>query len=728
LVNLFRKLRDQLRRVRPKTWLRQIWHSPHLFGANYTLVDNTVVTLYTDQPEQFPGYRPVRSLSTARAGRSVKFSVVATALNESKTARIILIDTGSNDNTLTVLQELAKDSPVPIRVLFEAGARISRGRNLAIASAQSPVIVVTDFGCVLPDDWLENMVAPFEDDPRIEFTAGRVNAVDRHGQPTRWLLGRTLAQINPQNHLPTGNSTAFTKEAWQRVGGYPEWMSLTGEDTYFDSEIKRTTSHWGFVPEAAVQWQAPDTVPGYLKKAFQWSVGDGEAGTNTHSYRWAAVKISVVLAGAAAMLTLVAAALITQLLILIPLTFVLIGLVLVQLSRTLRKRQSRISDELLLFGVYCAEVLGFLKGLRLRPAADQRRFAGLQGIFFILAGVPIDDTGGGARWAQIAMELIKRQYRIVFINKYPKYETVDLKLLIRHPNLQTYALEKFQWEKFQAQNQDSIRSLPISALVEFPHPDFEPIAKHIAAVGGTVIFDLLDDWDSALGSEWYSPEVERRIIADSHVLTATAPTLQNRLEEISGRPVAFLPNAVNSSLFNPARIYDRPEDLPRAAWLAAYVGALWGEWFDWDLLRRVAVGHPHAGVIVIGDYAGQFPDPPPNLHFLGLKRQQDLPAYLAHIDTAIIPWEISDITRATSPLKLYEYLAMQRPVVAPRLAPLEGIPGVYLSNSREEFVAAVGTVRESVFPVGEVAAFISENNWGARVDKLLGIIEHHNQP
>ncbi|MDX1437906.1 MAG: glycosyltransferase, partial [Anaerolineales bacterium] len=456
-----------MRRFRPRAWLRKIWHSPRLLGANYTLVDNTVVTLYTDQPEKFAGYHPVRSLSEARAGRAVRFSVIATALNESKTAQalveslyqqtrqpdeIVLIDTGSSDNTLEVMEKLSADSPVPIRVLFEPGAGIARGRNLAIAAARNPVIVSTDFGCVLPPDWLENMLAPFEDDPRIEFVAGRVHAVDRNGAPARWLLGRTLEEIDPQSHLPTGNSMAFTRQAWARVGGYPEWLSLTGEDTYFDAEMKRATAHWGFVPEAAVQWRAPDTLASYLRKAYQWSVGDGESGINAFSYRWAALRIGAVSAGAAALLALLAAALITQSPVLIPLSFILIGLALVQVSRLLRRRRSGLSDELLLFGVYIAEVMGFVKGLLQRPAADRRRFAGLQGIFFILAGVPIDDTGGGARWAQIALELIRRQYRVVFINKYPKYETVDLRLEIRHPNLQTFQVDRFGWDLFLSQN------------------------------------------------------------------------------------------------------------------------------------------------------------------------------------------------------------------------------------------------------------------------------------
>ncbi len=141
----------------------------------------------------------------------------------------------------------------------------------------------------------------------------------------------------------------------------------------------------------------------------------------------------------------------------------------------------------------------------------------------------------------------------------------------------------------------------------------------------------------------------------------------------------------------------------------------------------VARRYPQAAVVVIGDYRGQCPDPQPNLHFLGLKPQTALPGYLAGADVALIPWEVSPITQATSPLKLYEYLATHTPVVAPELNPLRGIPGVRLAKSTEEFIDIVLEVAEGSFPTAEVEAFIQENNWQTRVKELLSFIEDFRQ-
>ena len=143
---------------------------------------------------------------------------------------------------------------------------------------------------------------------------------------------------------------------------------------------------------------------------------------------------------------------------------------------------------------------------------------------------------------------------------------------------------------------------------------------------------------------------------------------------------------MNLRLFNERKNYPIPADLPRTELVITYIGALYGNWFDWDLLVDTARAYPQASVVVIGDYRGQCPDALPNLHFLGLKPQSSLPAYLAHSNVAIIPWKVNEITVATSPLKLYEYLAMHVPVVVPDLPPLQNIPAVYQSDNREAFL------------------------------------------
>jgi glycosyltransferase involved in cell wall biosynthesis len=701
------------------------------FAIQYNTEDNSQVTVYTDR-DLLLDY-PHRTTLSGSPRQRISVSLITTTFNEKDSVsdwmeslfhqtrlpdEMIVVDGGSQDGTLELLREFAKQSPFPIIVLSEPGANIARGRNIAIAQARHPFIASADFGCRLHPDWLEKLVLPFECDPGTQVVAGWYRVI-KSGRARLVLLGPALEEVNPQDFLPSSRSLAFSKAAWEKAGGYPEWLTLTGEDTVFALELKRCCSKWAFAPEAVVDWQAPSSARAYWRKLFTWSIGDGESGFNARLYWHSLLRVALI-----ACLTLIlTAAVITTVFIgqisaWLAIPILLLGelmILFLGFSGNLRSFQ----DIFLEIGAEIARVAGFIEGAKHRQAVNVQRYSLVQGVCFILSGVPIDDNGGGARCTQISLELLRQGYSVVFINKYPKYESVNLKLNLNHPNLFTYQVSDFNWAKFKKQYAALLNGRPLAAIIEFPLNDFLPLISSLRQSGGVVLYDLLDAWDTSLGSQWYSLETEKQIIASSQALAATEASLAARLEQMSGRSVCLLPNAVNAHLFDPQQIFARPDDFPPATWSMIYIGALWGEWFDWDLLLDCARRYPEAAVVIVGDYHGQCANPPTNLYFLGLKPQRALPAYLALADVAIIPWKVSPITQATSPLKVYEYIAMRKPVVVPDLRPLQCLPGVFSTPDKEAFITMVGQARGVVLPEQEITHFVSMNNWQARVSIVL---------
>lgn len=712
--------------------------SPTVFRDAYGIEDNSRVVLYSRREDLFPDYQPRRSLLEPPQ-RRVRVALIATVWNERENVdvwfqslcrqtrlpdEVLIVDAGSTDGTLERLEALASQAPFPCQVFVEPGANIAQGRNKAISQARSEVIAVTDLGCRLRPDWLECLIGPFERDADLQVVAGWYEAIDRQGRPFRRRRWPTMEEVWPSTFLPSSRSLAFTKEAWETVGGYPAWLTLTGEDTYFALELKRDCSRWAFVPEAVVEWYAPDRLRAFWQKVYAWSTGDGESGVLAHTYWHSLVR--VVLGSLAG---LIGVGLILAGVLwgsdggsawLIGAGTGMEALLLGAVGYYARS----LSGVLWEAGAEVARVLGFLEGLRRRPLVEARRADLTRGLFFMLSGVPIDDTGGGARCTQMTLELLRQGYRVVFIYRFPRYESVDLNLKIRHPNLQVYALQDFPVRQFLETHEGLIRSKPTAAIVEFPVGEFVPLIESLKTRGTAIVYDLLDDWDTQLGGDWYRPDIERRIIQQADVLIATAPVLQERLRQWSGdRPVTLIPNAVNTRLFDRHRSYVCPPDMPQAEWTIIYTGALWGSWFDWDLLQAVARAYPEAAVVVIGDYRGQCRKPPPNLHFLGLKPQRDLPAYLAHADVALIPWKVNAITRATSPLKVYEYVAMGKPVVAPDLPTLADIPLVLRARDRSEFITYVEQARSLSVPEAVLEDFIARHNWTTRISTLLQLLQ-----
>ena len=701
------------------------------FAIQYNTEDNSQVTVYADG-DLFAGY-PHRQELSGPIQRRVRVSLIATLRNERDSAtgwleslarqtrlpdEVVLVDGGSIDGTLELLEDFAAGSPFPLVVISAPGVNVACGRNIAVAHARYDIIACTDLGCQLHPDWLQNIIIPFERDPQVQVVAGWY-LVKRSQRARMIMLGPQLDELDPQHFMPSSRSLALTKTAWENAGGNPEWLTITGEDTLFDLELKRCCSNWAFVPQAIVEWQGPQTVPDYWRKVYFWSMGDGESGVDVDRYWHSLLRVSLI---AGLTLALIVAALAAVLLgwlaAWLGATLVVAGAILI-LFLGFSANLHSFQDLFIELGAEIARFSGFLLGVKHRPAIWVQRYRHVRGVYFILSGVPIDDTGGGARCTQLSLELLRQGYAVVFINKYPKYESLHLKLNLNHPNLITSALSDFNWERFLKQYALLLEGKPLAALVEFPLGDFLPLIERLRSQSAVVVYDLLDAWDTSLGGQWYSKEIEMKVIASSQVLLATETSLAERLEQISGRHVTLLPNAVNSRLFDPTQSYPRPADFPEAAWAILFIGAMWGEWFDWDLLARCAASYPEAALVAVGDYHGQLSTAPPNLYFLGLKPQRALPAYLAHADVAIIPWKVTPVTQATSPLKVYEYLAMRKPVVAPDLRPLHGLPGVFPTADQAAFIAKVGQARRIVLPEQEIARFITENNWQARVGVIL---------
>jgi GT2 family glycosyltransferase len=123
-----------------------------------------------------------------------------------------------------------------------------------------------------------------------------------------------------------------------------------------------------------------------------------------------------------------------------------------------------------------------------------------------------------------------------------------------------------------------------------------------------------------------------------------------------------------------------------------YFGAI-AEWFDLELVRKVALAHPDKRVLLIGsDTAGAAEALAglPNVRFVGEVPYARLPYWLHGFDVALLPFRVIDLTMATNPVKVYEYLAAGKPVVAvdlPEMAQFDGL--VRVARDHEDFVAGV---------------------------------------
>ena len=235
----------------------------------------------------------------------MKVTVIATVLNEEDSAaelvrslaaqtrrpdEVIISDGGSTDKTVEILRS-ANGDRLNLQILNLPGSNISEGRNAAIGRAKGEIIAVTDAGVLLKPTWLEQLVAPFEKRP------GRVDVVSGFFEPAPRTLfeiamGATVLptrdEINPARFLPSSRSVAFTKDAWRRAGGYPEWLDYC-EDVVFDLALRRSGCVFAWAPDAVAMFRPRSDLKAFWTQYFHYARGDGKAGLwpKRHAVRYA---------------------------------------------------------------------------------------------------------------------------------------------------------------------------------------------------------------------------------------------------------------------------------------------------------------------------------------------------------------------------------------------------------------------------------------------------------
>ncbi len=352
-----------------------------------------------------------------------------------------------------------------------------------------------------------------------------------------------------------------------------------------------------------------------------------------------------------------------------------------------------------------------------RRAPFSRGAVPCRGTVLLLALVPPEDIGGGSRPAQLAAALHRRGYAIDWGYALPIFPWPAR----RRPQVKGLTVRFLGEADAPGVGRGRAAATPyVLALLEAPHPRL--LAELDALAPGTpVLYDAIDVWDGALGAGWYDAGAAARAAARADRLIASSALLRDELARATGREVTLLPNAVDARLFDPDIPRGVPPDLRRGTPTVVYVGSLWGDWVDLDLVAELARALPEATIHLIGPAGPRRLPTAPNLLALGPKPQDEIPAYLAAADVALVPFRPSRLSAAVSPLKVFEYLAMRCPVVSTPLPEVTGLPGVTVAEPGEPFVAAVRAASRAAFPRRAAEAVLAQHAWDARVEALLAL-------
>jgi teichuronic acid biosynthesis glycosyltransferase TuaH len=262
---------------------------------------------------------------------------------------------------------------------------------------------------------------------------------------------------------------------------------------------------------------------------------------------------------------------------------------------------------------------------------------------------------------------------------------------------------------------------------DFP-ADIRPLKK---------VYQSMDDLTEVPYTAKHGERLEEDIIRKFDVTLTTSQELR-RLKLAFSDQVFFHPNAADFSSFQRAlsEKFPRPEELIPAEGrkVIGYTGNIESR-IDYELLKAVIENHSDKVVAMIGplttaEHKTIGLSEYPNVILTGAKKIDELPIYLQYVDCAIIPFKKNKLTRSIYPLKINEYLAAGRPVVATDFS--EDIVGfgdvIYLAADNEEFIGLIDRAIAENAPdkIRARTLVANQNTWTARVERFWEILEKHS--
>lgn len=238
--------------------------------------------------------------------------------------------------------------------------------------------------------------------------------------------------------------------------------------------------------------------------------------------------------------------------------------------------------------------------------------------------------------------------------------------------------------------------------------DFSPKAS---------IYDCMDELSAFKGAHSRLGDFEQELFRRVDLVFTGGQSLYEAKR--NAHPAVYpFPSSIDVSHFGKARtITSDPEDqatIPHPR--LGFFGVI-DERFDIDLLDAMARMRPDWQFVMIGPIVKIHPDTlpkHPNIHYLGAKKYEELPGYLAGWDIAMLLFARNESTRFISPTKTPEYLAAGKPVISTSITdvirPYGELNLVKIADSPTQFIRAA---EDFMSKGGE------NTDWLHRVDEFL---------
>jgi UDP-galactopyranose mutase len=255
------------------------------------------------------------------------------------------------------------------------------------------------------------------------------------------------------------------------------------------------------------------------------------------------------------------------------------------------------------------------------------------------------------------------------------------------------------------------------------------------------VYDCMDELSAFKGASSYLPALEKKLFQNVDLVFTGGQSLYEAKCDQHSSVHAF-PSSIDAKHFGKARVATRDAQdqsfIPHPR--LGFFGVI-DERFDSELLEQVATKRPDWNFVIIGPIVKIDPASLPknsNIHYLGAKKYDELPDYLAGWDIALLLFARNESTRFISPTKTPEYLAAGKPVISTSIRdvvrPYGELKLVEIADSADDFIKAAEKIMSGSCQsewLSRVDAFLAHISWDktwAQMSALIGQVIEKRRP
>lgn len=264
--------------------------------------------------------------------------------------------------------------------------------------------------------------------------------------------------------------------------------------------------------------------------------------------------------------------------------------------------------------------------------------------------------------------------------------------------------------------------------------------------GFKVIYEYIDDLSPALaGTKELPVNIKKKYdfvmenIENIYVVVTAEAIKQDVISKRGDKNLVLACNGVDYNFYkNLDKKFEFDEEFKKVLEqnkpIIGYYGAL-ASWFDYDLVKNLADVRKDYNIVFFGIKYDDSYDKADlknyeNIHFLGSRNYSVLKNYADKFSVCTIPFIINSITEATSPVKLFEYMALEKPIVTTDMNECRKYKSVMIAHNAEEYIELIDKAvainnnkeqnKEYVKLLNDEAL---ENDWSKKTEAIIELIK-----